>query len=105
LKVDYEPQALPADSLTHVIFDLEASVDPNTGDVTCNLSDFETNVIQLLSLKKAHRTIKTLLSINSATSPMGFSSGVSTPERRRKFASTAVGILNSLGFDGDPRYP
>jgi chitinase len=58
------------------------------------------NIKQLYLLKKAHRNLKTILSVGGWSYRMNFAPMLASGAKRRKFVDSAMQLVSDLGFDG-----
>ncbi|EST08952.1 Glycoside hydrolase, family 18, catalytic domain protein [Kalmanozyma brasiliensis GHG001] len=121
----YSPLDVPVCDLTHVLYAF-ADVNPNTGE--CILTDLWAdeqlhytgdswndsgnnlygNFKQFLLLKKKNRALKLMLSVGGWTFGPHFAPMASDRNKRAKFVSSAITILENDGLDGidiDWEYP
>ncbi|KAL1991416.1 hypothetical protein VTN49DRAFT_5408 [Thermomyces lanuginosus] len=114
---NFVPQDLKIDSLTHVLYAF-GSINATTAEIQLadSYADIEKRfpgdsqdesgrnlygcLKQLFLLKKKKRNLKTLFSIGGYTYSPSFSIVSATQAGRKRFASSAVRMIQDLGFDG-----
>ncbi|KAF3910915.1 Chitotriosidase-1 [Dactylellina cionopaga] len=123
---NFKPQDLNGSQFTHILFAF-VKINPDSGEITLADPWADTDIhwdqpwdtpgtnlygifYQLYQLKKSNRKLKNLLSIGGWTYSQNgnFPNGANTPEKREKFASSAVEMVKNFGLDGidlDWEYP
>ncbi|GAQ03175.1 endochitinase B1 [Aspergillus lentulus] len=108
---------IPADKLTHLSYAF-ANINTTTGSIvlsdewadlqysypgddnTAPGTNVYGNIKQLYLLKKAHRNLKTILSVGGWTYRMNFGPMLASETKRRQFVASAMELVSDLGFDG-----
>lgn len=101
---DYSPEDIPWDIVTHVDY---AFLRPQSDGTVAAPAAWETPLINSLANASDERT-SLLFSISGGWYPQEYSDAALTPERRERFAKTALEHVRTYGFDGidlDWEYP
>jgi chitinase len=118
---DFSVADIPADQLTHINYafaNISANGEIALGDPWADVqmpdendtteAELQGNFRQLLLLKLQYPHLKTLISVGGWSWSARFSDVALTPEKRERFARSAVAFITTYGFDGvdlDWEYP
>lgn len=101
---DYQPETLPLDQLTHIIFSFSKVID---GEMKFNNEENGEKLRQLVAQKTNHPHIKVMIACGGWGAD-GFSDMAHTPENRQKFVNSAIAFIEEYQLDGldiDWEYP
>nr|WKN39491.1 glycoside hydrolase family 18 protein [Tunicatimonas sp. TK19036] len=101
---DYQPEKLPLDQLTHIIFSFSNVID---GEMKFRHAEAGEKLRQLVDQKKNHPHLKVMLACGGWGAG-GFSDMAVTAEGRSKFVRSTIRMINEYQLDGidiDWEYP
>ncbi|MFD1161064.1 glycoside hydrolase family 18 protein [Hwangdonia seohaensis] len=101
---DYNPENLPLNQLTHIIFSFTKVID---NEMKFNNDSYGKKLHQLVEQRKNHPNLKVMIACGGWGSK-GFSDMAHTPENRRKFVESVVRFNKKYSLDGldiDWEYP
>ena len=102
---DYQPEKLPLEKLTHIIFSFTEVLD---GEFKFKHEDSSEKLHQLVAQKKNHPNLKVMVACGGWGGCEGFSDMAKTPESRKKFVDSTIQFVEEYGLDGvdiDWEYP
>lgn len=101
---DYQPEKLPLDKLTHIIFSFTKVID---GEMKFRNEDYGAKLRLLVARKKNHPHLKVMIACGGWGAD-GFSDMAFTEESRQKFVKSAIAFIEEYQLDGldiDWEYP
>ena len=101
---DYQPEKLPLDELTHIIFSFTKVID---GEMKFRNEEFPEKLRLLVEQKKNHPDLKVMIACGGWGAD-GFSDMALTEESRQKFVNSAIAFIEEYQLDGmdmDWEYP
>ena len=101
---DYQPEKLPLDKLTHIIFSFTNVID---GEMKFRHADSEEKLKLLVAQKANYPDLKVMVACGGWGAD-GFSDMASTPENRAKFSNSVIEFIEQYQLDGldmDWEYP
>jgi len=102
---NYQPQDLPLEKLTHIIFSFTVVID---NEMKFENPEQGEKLSQLVDQKKNHPHLKVMIACGGWGGSEGFSDMAATTENRKKFVDSAVRFLLDYKLDGldiDWEYP
>ncbi|WP_420400899.1 glycoside hydrolase family 18 protein [Flagellimonas sp.] len=103
-EADYQPDQLPLDQLTHIIFSFTNVID---GEMKFRNAESGEKLKALVAQREKHPHIKVMIACGGWGAD-GFSDMAHTPENRKKFVESAVAFNKAYALDGldmDWEYP
>lgn len=103
-EADYQPDQLPLDQLTHIIFSFTNVID---GEMKFRSAESGEKLKALVAQREKHPHIKIMIACGGWGAD-GFSDMAHTPENRKKFVESAVAFNKAYELDGldmDWEYP
>ncbi len=101
---EYNPEALPLDQLTHIIFSFTKVID---NEMNFNNDVYAKKLKELVAQRKNHPNLKVMVACGGWGSK-GFSDMSYDPEHRKKFVTSVVRFIKEYELDGldvDWEYP
>lgn len=102
---EYQPEKLPLDKLTHIIFSFTEVLD---GEMKFKNESSSEKLHQLVAQKTNHPHIKVMIACGGWGGCEGFSGMAGTVESRKKFVDSTIKFINEYDLDGvdiDWEYP
>lgn len=101
---DYQPEKLPLDQMTHIIFSFTKVID---GEMKFRNEEYGEKLRQLVAQKENHPHLKVMIACGGWGAD-GFSDMALTEESRQKFVNSAIAFIEDYRLDGidiDWEYP